>query len=168
MNRPAGLRLLLALGLCLVCAAEGRAQDDEAPRKAAFYRHVEAGQATMRVNVWGDVMAPGQYEVQAGTDLLEVLFLAGGPNEGNERASERRQTQVLVSRQTGDVWSTIFEAPLDDLTSFQQPYPPLQDGDALRLDVRVSRPFSWRDAFTIIGAVGTIALVIDRVVRIAE
>lgn len=168
MTKRAGLCILLALCLC-ASAAPGLAQTENAdPRKVAFYRHVEPGQATMRVNVWGDVNEPGQYEVQAGTDLLELLFLAGGPNEGIERSNERRLTSVSLSRQTNAVWSMVFEAPLDDLTSFQQPYPPLQDGDALRVSIKSTRTFGWRDAFTIVGALGTIALVIDRVARLTN
>lgn len=122
----------------------------------------------MQVRLWGDVSAPGLYEVKAGTDLLELVFLAGGPGGGIGRSDERQQTTLSLSRKANNVWAVVFEADLDDITGRQQPYPPLQDGDALQLDVRVSRIIGWRDIFTVIGAVGTLALVIDRISRISN
>lgn len=33
------------------------------------------------VHVWGEIKSPGQYSVPDGTDVLELISLAGGPNE---------------------------------------------------------------------------------------
>ncbi|MFQ5570586.1 MAG: SLBB domain-containing protein [Rhodothermales bacterium] len=143
-------------------------QEDSPPRRVAFYRHVEPGQATMRVSVWGDVTAPGRYEVKAGTDLVELIFLAGGASEQTQRSNEKRKTSVLVSRKAGTSWSSIFEAPLEDITEHQLPYPALQDEDVVKLETVVSRTFSWRDGFTVVGALGTIALVIERISRASK
>lgn len=162
--------LLLVLAALLATPAVSYAQDDDesALRRVNFYRFVEPGQATMRVAVWGDVTAPGRYEIVAGTDLLDLLFLAGGTSEGVRRTNERRTSTVRVSRKMGDVWSVVFEAPLDAITAQQRPYPNLQDGDALKVDTVVRRTFGWRDTFTVIGAVGTLVLVAERLSRLSE
>ncbi len=165
MTKHAAVCLFLMAFLAAPVARVSAQTENSEPRRVSFYRHVEPGQATMRVNVWGDVHEPGQYEIQAGTDMLELLFLAGGPDEGIDRSTERRTTTVQVSRQTNNAWTVVFEAPLEDLTSFQRPYPALLDGDAVNVQVRLSRRFGWRDAFTVVGALGTLALVIDRITR---
>lgn len=164
------------VGLCIVAAVwslafltDGYAQIElQNPRQVAFYRYVEPGQATMKVRVWGDVSAAGLYEVQAGTDLLELLFLAGGPSGGIGRSDQRRQTVIRLSRKTNNIWSTVFEADLDDITDREQPYPPMQDGDALKVDIIVKRTLGWRDAFTVLGAIGTAVVIYDRIDRISS
>ena len=159
---------MLAAGMLAVPLSSFAQINRQNALPVAFYRHVEPGQATMQVRVWGDVVEAGIYEVQAGTDLLELIFLAGGPAGGIGRSAERRSTAIQLSRKGNDVWGIIFEADLDALTGQRQPYPSLLDGDALKIDVEVRRVFSWRDGFTIVGAVGTIALVIDRISRISS
>ena len=142
--------------------------DSQNPRQVAFYRHVEPGQATMQVRVWGDVSAAGLYEVQAGTDLLELVFLAGGPSGGIGRSAERRNTTVQLSRKDNEVWGIVFEADLGALTTQQQPYPALLDGDALHIDVKIKRAFGWRDMFTVLGAIGTAVVIYDRIDRVSN
>ena len=100
----------------------------------AFFRYVEPGQATMRVSVWGNVEAPGRYEVQAGTDMLELLSLAGGPSDRLRRSNERYRTTVVLSRKTETALSVVFEAPLADLSTGLTPYPGLQDEDLLNVE----------------------------------
>ncbi len=159
----------MVVALMLASPISSYAQiDRQNPRQVAFYRHVEPGQATMQVRVWGDVSSAGLYEVQAGTDMLELLFLAGGPSGGIGRSTERRNTTLQLSRKSGDVWGIVFEADLDALTNRQQPYPPIVDGDALNIDVKVKRTFGWRDMLTILGAVGTAVIIYDRVDRISN
>lgn len=160
---------LLVLALMLAAPPMSLAQDDELEtRKANYYRFVERGQPAITVAIWGDVTAPGRYEVVAGTDLLDLLFLAGGTSEGVRRTNERRTSTIQVSRRVGEGWTVVFEAPLEAITARQQPYPGLQNGDALKIDTVVRRTFGWRDAFTVIGAVGTLALVAERITRLAE
>ena len=153
----------------LVAPGVGYAQVDEPEtRRVAFFRYVEPGQATMRVSVWGNVEAPGRYEVQAGTDLLELLSLAGGPSDRLRRSNERYHTSIVLSRKNDTSLSVIFEAPLGELTTGTTAYPGLQDEDLLKVETVINRTFDWRDGITVVGGLGTLTLLILRITRIAE
>ena len=45
------------------------------------YLMSEGDNLQILVHVWGEVNAPGQYRVADGTNILELISLAGGPNE---------------------------------------------------------------------------------------
>ena len=45
------------------------------------YLMSEGDNLQILVHVWGEVNAPGQYRVADGTNVLELISLAGGPNE---------------------------------------------------------------------------------------
>ena len=153
----------------LVAPGIGYAQvDDPESRRVAFFRYVKPGQTTMRVSIWGNVEAPGRYEVQAGTDLLELLSLAGGPSDRLRRSNERHHTSIVLSRKTGTALSVIFEAPLIDLTTGATTYPSLQDEDLLKVDTVINRSFDWRDGITVVGGLATLTLLVLRVTKIAE
>lgn len=166
--RYLGLFTILTLWLLAVPGTSYAQVQNPETRRVAFYRYVEPGQATMRISVWGNVDAPGRYEVQAGTDLLELLSLAGGPSDRLRRSNETLRTSVVLSRKTDTSLSIVFEAPLSDLTTGLTPYPPLQDEDLLRIDTVISRSFNWRDGLTILGALTTSALLVLRITKIAD
>ena len=159
--------ILAAWGLAVAGPGYAQVEDAEA-RRAAFFRYVEPGKATMRVSVWGNVAAPGRYEVHADTDLLELLSLAGGPSDRLRRSNEKHNSTIVLSRKTGTALSVIFEAPLMDVTDGLTPYPPLQDEDLLRVDTLIKRSLNWRDGLTIIGALATTTLLVVRIIDISE
>ncbi len=163
-------KLFAILAACLLAAPGlSYAQVDEPDsRRVAFFRYVEPGQATMRISVWGNVDAPGRYEVQAGTDMLELLSLAGGPSDRLRRSNERLYTTVVLTRKTETSLSVIFEAPLVDLTTGVTAYPSLQDEDLLKVDTVINRTFDWRDGITVLGGLATLTLLVLRVTKIAE
>ncbi len=49
----------------------------------------------IRVNVWGQVLKPGQYMVPSDTDIISLLSYAGGPTENSKLSDVRivRNTQ---------------------------------------------------------------------------
>ena len=163
------MRLFTALifGFLLVASVQAQPvpQQDQLSRTVTFFRFVEPGQASIRVNVWGDVSSAGRDEVQVGTGLLELLFLAGGPGERTRNTREERNTIVRLSRQTGEGWAVAYEAPLSDLMALQQPDPGLQDEDVIKIETSVRQRFGWRDALTVVGTVASLALIADRIVR---
>ncbi len=66
-------------------------------------------QALVRVSVLGEVRAPALYPVEPGTSLLQLLTLAGGPNE---RADLRRTRVVREGRSfTVDLQSGLAGSP---------------------------------------------------------
>lgn len=168
MTGYGGIVAILAMGMLALPTTSYAQADEPETRRVAFYRYVEPGQATMRISIWGNVDAPGRYEVQAGTDLLELLSLAGGPTDRLQRSNETLRTSVVLSRKTDMSLSIIFEAPLIDLTTGLTSYPSLQDEDLLKIDTMVSRSFDWRDGITVLGGLATVTLLVLRITRIAE
>lgn len=119
----------------------------------------------MVVSIWGDIAVQGRYEVKRGTDLVELLFLAGGPGKSVLSTRETRETLVRVMRKEADRWQIVFEAPLNDILSAERVYPPVQDQDILQLETTVRPKFGWRDALTLITPIVSIGLLIERISR---
>ena len=94
---PSRLRTCLCTLLCLTWCfgAGGQAQIRESgislsqPVYAtpANYSIAKPGELTMQVNVWGQVIHPGRYEVSIQTDLVQLLSYAGGPGPDAKMAS---------------------------------------------------------------------------------
>ncbi len=57
------------------------------------YRMTEDQKLEIIVHVWGEIKDPGQYSVPDGTDVLELISLAGGPNEYSSLSN------VILSRE---------------------------------------------------------------------
>ncbi len=161
MKKTVVLIAILTCGVDL-CFAQ---VDPEPGRTVTLYRHVEPGQSSIFVNVWGDVSSAGRYEVRAGTGLIELLFLAGGPGEKVQNSGQHRRSDILVSRREGAGWKLIAHIPLDELMNPTQPDIGLQNEDVVKVETHISQKFNWKDALTIIGTVGTLALIGDRVFR---
>jgi len=154
------------LALCIISAVTALSQDvPDQSRPVTYFKHVDPGQPSIIVNVWGDINAAGRYEVREGTGLLELIFLAGGPGEKVQNSREHRHSDILLSRKEGDVWKLITRLPLDDLMMPTQPDVGLQNEDIIKIETHVSAGFSWKDALTIIGTVGTLALIGDRILK---
>jgi hypothetical protein len=156
-----GCLLVLCCTGVLVARAQGLPEPDEG-RSVAFYQYLERGESAIQVNVWGDVDAAGRYEVKVGTGLLELLFLAGAPTERSLSDREIRTSVIRLSRKSGDGWQVVLETPLERLLNLQQPDPVLQDEDILKIETRVRQRFNWRDLLTIVGTLGTLALLGER------
>ncbi len=52
------------------------------PRPARYYFSLGTqDELLMKVNVWGQVLSPGQYLVPDNTDIVSIISFAGGPTE---------------------------------------------------------------------------------------
>ena len=136
---------------------------------ANFY-FAQPGDFTMLVSVWGDVGRSGRYEVPVGTDIGQLLSLAGGPGAdvrgvvGADTWSRRGagKTIVRLSRLTGGAGrEIILEYRIEDLLTLRERDVPLQEGDIIMID-RV-RPFNIWDLFTLLSTSGTLLLLLDRI-----
>lgn len=172
---PAMTRFLLLLACALTSA--GAAAQPAAPAAAAeplvtrlgqseqtrhnttgYYYHHLPGEATIQVQVEGTVLYPGLYEVAADTDLRRVLALAGGPRyDVRDRQSDRRVEIRLLRPYAGQVYG----ATLADAAVNPSLIPPLRHDDVLLVDVIERRRFSWQDAATVVGALGTFGFLIQ-------
>lgn len=129
---------------------------------ASYYNYSEPADVTILVNVWGTVRNPGLYEIPQGTTLSHLLSLSGGPIVAPRQVRQDRTIQVRLFRPNGAgrelLWETEMENELtaadDDLT--------VQEGDVVTVETVVRQRFSWRDVFSVVAAVGTVAIAIER------
>ncbi len=149
----------LLAGLALASPA-AHAQIVTATPGVSVYRYAEPGRPTMDVQVWGAVRTPGLYQVETGTDLMELLSYAGGPQTGAQRGDEDRIVHVQLTRGARQV---LFEKTLDDLLA--EGYPELQDGDLMTVRTEVRTGIELRDLAVFTSSIGTLALVILRLVE---
>ena len=158
---PLTRRLLVGASSCMFvlvlmppCA---RAQVSDY-RQTAVYRFAQPGEQTLTINAWGAIQAPGLYEVVPGTGLLELVSLAGGPRADTPTADEERSTQVRLVRERESGAPLVFQATLDELADRAVVPPQLEEGDVVYVETTAHRRLGWRDALTVISAVGAVAI----------
>ena len=149
----AGARALAyeALYASLVSGAEpapGLADGDVVQVETTFERGVY---------VWGAVREPGYYEVGPDVDAVRLLALAGGPQGDGTRTSDV-ETDATVSILRPGV-GTVYEASVEAFVAGRDA-PALQDGDALQVEVVRRNRFTFRDALSIAGTVGTLVVIV--------
>ena len=165
MRRFLLFALVLTIHLLPVVSAQPSfgAIEDRQTNVTAYYFHVLPGEATIRVNIWGSVRAPGVYEVGEATTLGELVSFAGGPQLQVLRDNARREIDVTLYRREGDARVLAYAASLGDMVEGDGAYMLLQDGDVAEIELREIRGFSWRDAFTIVSATAAVALAVERI-----
>jgi hypothetical protein len=135
----------------------------------ANYYFARPGDFTMLVSVWGAVGRSGRYEVPVGTDIGQLLSLAGGPGAdvrgvvGADNWSRRAAgtTIVRLSRSRGEGREIILELRIEDLLRLREQNVPLQEGDIVMIDQ--IRSFNIWDLFSVISTSGTLILLLDRI-----
>jgi protein involved in polysaccharide export with SLBB domain len=116
------------------------------------------------VHIWGEVNRPGQYIVQDGTNVLELISLAGGPTEFsnlsnikltreyvNQKKFNNPNKQVFVKKQLIKI---DLKKYLEKNTS--QSIPILQPGDVIKINRNL-----WSKWQTVIRVVSQVAIVIQ-------
>ncbi|MEM1042731.1 MAG: SLBB domain-containing protein [Bacteroidota bacterium] len=157
MNRLFALASLLALA-----GPAAHAQIVTATPGVSVYRYAEPGRSTMDLQVWGDVRTPGLYQVEVGTDMLQLLSYAGGPQTGAQRGEEERVTHVQLTRFEDGRQNVVVACTMDELLA--DGYPPLQAGDLLTIRTEVKTGIGLRDVAVFTSSLGTLALVLLRLV----
>lgn len=164
---------LTVLGLLLVSAPPVQAQtlggfQEVEATGISYHRFVRSGEATLQVLVLGTVRSPGIYEVGVGTDLGQLLVMAGGPDLGARPREEKRQTTLRVFRQVTGQRTLLYEAPFEQMVIETGLYPALQDGDMLTVEtiVEVKPRFGWRDGLNIVTGVAALGIAVERLIRV--
>ena len=172
MNRRLkGAALALVLLALMIPAA--RAQvfnrvEETTSNSTAYYFHVQPGSATIETYVIGTVGSPGLYVVGDGTDLGQLLALAGGPNMDVRERNSRRTVEIKLFRPLAYSDRPVYAANLQHAVVQQEPYPILRNGDILTVEIVEHRRFNWRDAFTVIGGVSALAIAVERAVTLLK
>lgn len=157
------MKPLLSIACLLIALAPAsQAQIVTATPGVSVYRYAESGRSTIDVQVWGAVQTPGLYQVEVGTNLLELLSYAGGPQTGAQRGDEDRIVHVQLARVEAGRQQVLFEKTLDELLA--EGYPDLEAGDLMTVRTEVKAGFQLRDVAVFTSSLGTLALVILRLV----
>ena len=123
-----------------------------------FRVHTRPGAETVAVTAAGAFETPGQYVLEEGATVGDLVSLAGAVGGAVRDADERVTATVRLYRAGG----VAYEALLTEV--YARPTEPLQPGDVVDLEV-VSRPtFTWRDALSIVTGVAAVVLAVDRAV----
>ena len=141
-----------------------------AGRSMANYVFTKRGDLPIHVSVWGVARNPGRYEVPEGTDLGQLLSLAGGPGYDtrgfivgiDQRERQRRgKTYIRISRSSGGNTDVVLESRIDNLLYEEFRHFKLEDGDVIMVDM-VQRINIW-DGVMIISASASLILLLDRI-----
>ena len=124
---------------------------------AAYYYTAKPGEITITVNLWGQILRPGRYEVISTTDLVQLISFAGGPQQ------YANMDEVRVMRfEKVDGRDTVQEY-LVDMEHIKTPNPfPLKPGDTV-----IIKPSAWlavRDAFSVVTTAAIISGAIAQII----
>ena len=121
------------------------------------------------VHIWGEINRPGQYIVPDGTDVRELISIAGGPNEYSNlkdvKVTREYVDSLKVQKNINALNNRLVKKTLltIDLEKYlekelSEPIPILQPGDV----VKINRNF-WSKWQTVIRVVSQLAIVVQAV-----
>lgn len=162
------------LAVLLAAAAPASAQvlrptDERATATTApgYFTYLLPGERSTQVVVLGTVRAPGLYVVSEGTDLGELLGLAGGPNAGAVSNEVERTTTIRLFRATtGGTREVIYERTDEAFARDADGFPTLLDGDTVEVTTVERRLRTYRDTLTLIGGVATVVIAVIQIVNV--
>lgn len=158
------LMLLVVLGSPFVTALAqnvGNPFGTQGPQtsQASYYYVAKPGELTMQVNLWGDVLKPGRYEVPITTDLIQLISLAGGPT----RDANLSEVQISrFSRSSAGIQKYQAKINLADFFKTEEAKLALQAGDAIFIDYETR--LNIRDAITIISTAALITIAVSQAI----
>jgi hypothetical protein len=126
----------------------------------SYYYIARPGEITMQVNLWGDVLKPGRYEVPISTDLIQLISLAGGPTR------EADLSEVRISRyakSAAGLSKYQVKVNLEDFLKTDEAKLPLLNGDAIYVDY-VTR-FNFRDVITIVSTAALVTIAVSQAIN---
>ena len=126
-----------------------------------FHYIVRPGSATIEVSAFGNLISPGIYIVEEGSNLAFLLALTGGPPSYNQPDVKYIST-IRLFRDSGGTQSLIYESSMEDIMNQISQAPILSEGDVITVEVEQKRKLNWRDVFTIVGPVLSTLLLIDQ------
>ncbi len=106
------------------------------------------GAVLMPVRVWGAVQKPGLHKVPSGTDLMQLITLAGGPN------ADAELDHITIKRTVGGSNKVIRVAMNDLIDSPQAKIIELEPNDTIILPA--AKPFINGNTLTVISVIATV------------
>ena len=117
-----------------------------------FTIHIPGSHAQLlvEVHIWGEVQAPGEYRVLAGTNIIELLSKAGGPTE-YANLGKVKLTHAIKEPERS---ITVNLKDYLEKENFK-PLPILQKGDVVRVPRNIWH--RWRTFIRVVADVAIIA-----------
>lgn len=162
------LLLILAAAALLRPAAAQELREDEGRLATApgYFTYYLPGERTTQVAVVGTVRAPGLYLVSNGTDLGELVALAGGPAIATRSTDIERTITIRLYRATsGGTREVLYEQTAEAFARDASGYPVVLDGDTVEVTTVERRLRTYRDTLAVVGGVASVIIV---AIRIAE
>ena len=166
----------LALAAFALAAASAAAQptpstlrptDERVATAGGYFTYFLPGERTSQVSVLGAVRAPGLYVVSEGTDLGEIIALAGGPESGARTTEVERTVTIRLFRTTAaGTREVVYARTAEAFARDADGYPQLYDGDTVDVDVVDRRLRTYRDTLSVITAVSTLVIIGIQVVTL--
>jgi len=149
--------------------------------RASQYYLGDKGEVLMKINVWGYIERPGQYVVPRHTDLISLISFAGGPREGANlsevkiiRGGEVVATAATDGNNSGVIGNRLSQrVPILTINVKEH----LEKGEMARIPIlqandtiiitqtagnKISRFFGFNSIFSVITAMASVALIVDR------
>ncbi len=117
------------------------------------------GAVLMPVNIWGAVQKPGLHQVPTGTDLMQLITLAGGPN------ADAELDHLIIKRTTKDGEKVIKLALNDFIDSTHETPLELEPNDTVILPA--TKPMISTNTLTLITVIATVVGIVASSVIIA-
>jgi hypothetical protein len=157
--------ILVALSVQTLAQNTGNPFGSPLPQTSApsYYYVAKPGEMTMQVNLWGDVLKPGRYEVPINTDLIQLISLAGGPT----READLSEVQInRYSKMSAGIYKSQVKVNLADFFKTDEAKLPLQPGDGIYVDY-VTR-LNFRDVFTVVTTAVLVTSAVAQMIYISK
>lgn len=156
--------LVLAAALVGPAPAAGQPVTDLGGEESYVYRYARPGEATQTVYIWGAVDQPGIWEIEPGTDLVELFSVVRPTGYGVEGTGTKTRVELRIYRSTNGEPRVVSEMQLGDLLEMPPPQrPSLQPEDVVEVRTVQSRKFSFQTVGTIVGTLSSLTLLVIRV-----
>ncbi|HEX9952530.1 MAG TPA: SLBB domain-containing protein [Rubricoccaceae bacterium] len=146
-----------------------RPTDERVSTAPGYFTYVLPGERTSQVTVLGTVRAPGLYLVSNGTNLGELIGLAGG-TEAGARSSEVERTVTIRLFRAGasGTREVIYERTDDAFARDADGYPVVLDGDTVEVRTVERRLRTVRDTLTLVGGIATVVIAVVQIVTVLQ
>lgn len=123
------------------------------------YIYSEENKLQIIVHIWGEVNRPGQYIVPDGTNVLELISLAGGPTEFSNLGNIRLTREVMNSANSqNNIQKEILKINLNNYLKkeYSIQIPVLQPGNVVKISKN-----NWFRYQTVIRLVSQAAIIVQ-------
>jgi len=126
--------------------------------------YARPGEATQTVYVWGAVGTPGIWEIETGTNLVELFSVVRPTGYGEQSPGTRTKVLLRIHRTTDGETRVAHEMRLSELLAMPPPErPALQPQDVIEVRSVQTRTFSFQTVSTVVGTLSSLTLLAIRI-----